>query len=104
MRSTAALGRALQAGEHGVMARLIFVPTSARQSPPPTGTGHAPCLRTGPDFSRTCLEYTEGGVKRGGFFSNECGELTTDTAEGLGCCRNSSWHRESAWTLSLWGR
>ena len=69
-----------------------------------TTTGYGLCWRSGPLFNRTSYEYTNGGVKWGWFFNNECGPSTTDTAEGLGCCGNSSWYRESAWTLLLWGK
>jgi len=69
-----------------------------------SGPGYSLCWRAGPWFNRTSFEYTSGGVKWGWFFNNECGQSTTDTAEGLGCCGNSSWYRESAWTLFLWGR
>jgi hypothetical protein len=69
-----------------------------------TTTGNGLCWRAGPFFNRTSYEYTNGGVKWGWFFNNECGQSTTDTAEGLGCCGNSSWYRESAWVLYLWAR
>jgi hypothetical protein len=69
-----------------------------------TGSGYGLCWRSGPWFNQTSYEYTSGGVKWGWFFNNECSQSTTDTAEGLGCCGNSSWYRESAWTLYLWGR
>ncbi len=69
-----------------------------------TNTGYGLCWRSGPWFNQTSHEYTSGGVKWGWFFNNECYQYTTDTAEGLGCCGNSSWYRESPWTLYLWGR
>ncbi|MCB9746047.1 MAG: hypothetical protein H6740_25960 [Alphaproteobacteria bacterium] len=69
-----------------------------------TDTGNGLCWRTGPWFNQTSFEYTNGGVKWGWMFNNECYQYTTDTAEGLGCCGNSSWYRGSAWTLYLWGR
>jgi hypothetical protein len=69
-----------------------------------TSSNYSLCWRAGPWFNQTSFEFTSGGVKWGWFFNNECGQSTTDTAEGLGCCGNSSWHRQSAWTLYLWGR
>jgi hypothetical protein len=70
--------------------------------------GHGLCWRSGPYFNSTNFDpgygYTEGGIKWGWYFNNECSETTTDTAEGLGCCGSSSWYRESPWTLYLWGR
>jgi hypothetical protein len=69
-----------------------------------TTTEYGLCWRSGPYFNQTSFEYTEGGVKWGWFFNNECHASSTDTAEGLGCCGNSSWYRESPWTLYLWGR
>ena len=69
-----------------------------------TTTGSGLCWRAGPWFNRTSFQYTDGGIKWGWFFNNECGESTTDTAEGLGCCGNTHWYRESAWTLYLWAR
>ena len=69
-----------------------------------TTTGNGLCWRAGPFFNRTSYEYTNSGIKWGYFFNNECGQHTTDTAEGLGCCGNSSWYRESAWALYLWAR
>ncbi len=69
-----------------------------------TSTNYALCWRAGPWFNRTSFEYTEGGIKWGWFFNNECSQNTTDTAEGLGCCGNSSWYRKSPWVLYVWGR
>ena len=69
-----------------------------------TTTNNGLCWRAGPWFNRTSFQYTDGGIKWGWFFNNECGEHTTDTAEGLGCCGNSSWYRASPWTLYLWAR
>ena len=69
-----------------------------------TTTGNGLCWRAGPWFNRTSYQYTSGGIKWGWFFNNECHENTTDTAEGLGCCGNSSWYRESAWALYLWAK
>ena len=69
-----------------------------------TTTGYGLCWRTGPYFNQTSYEYTNGGIKWGWFFNNECSKYTTDTGEGLGCCGNSSWYRKSPWTLYLWGR
>ena len=69
-----------------------------------TTTGAALCWRSGPWFNQTSYEYTYGGIKWGWFFNNECHQTTTDTAEGLGCCGNSYWYRESPWTLYVWGR
>ncbi len=69
-----------------------------------TTTGYGLCWRAGPWFNQTSYEYTDGGIKWGWFFNNECGQSTTDTGEGLGCCGNSSWYRASTWTLYLWAR
>ena len=69
-----------------------------------TTTNNALCWRAGPWFNRTSFEYTQGGIKWGWFFNNECGQSSTDTAEGLGCCGNSGWYRESPWVLYLWAR
>ncbi len=69
-----------------------------------TTTNYALCWRSGPWFNQTTFEYTEGGIKWGWFFNNECSQSTTDTSEGLGCCGNSSWYRASPWTLYLWAR
>ena len=66
--------------------------------------GDALCWRSGPWFNQTSFQYTSGGIKWGWFFNNECGEHTTDTGEGLGCCGNTHWYRESPWTLYLWVR
>ena len=66
--------------------------------------GDALCWRSGPWFNQTSFEYTDGGIKWGWFFNNECGQHTTDTGEGLGCCGNSHWYRESPWTLYLWAQ
>jgi hypothetical protein len=69
-----------------------------------TTTSNGLCWRAGPFFNRTSYEYTDGGIKWGWFFNNECGQSSTDTAEGLGCCGNPSWYRQSPWTLYLWAR
>ena len=69
-----------------------------------TTTGYTLCWRTGPYFNKTSYHNTQGGIKWGWFFNNECSESSTDTSEGLGCCGNSSWHRASPWTLYLWAR
>jgi hypothetical protein len=69
-----------------------------------TTTNSDLCWRSGPWFNQTSFEYTNGGVKWGWMFNNECSQNTTDTAEGLGCCGNQSWYRASPWTLYLWGR
>jgi len=66
--------------------------------------GNSLCWRSGPWFNQTSFEYTSGGVKWGWFFNNECGQSTTDTAEGLGCCGNGGWYRKSPWALYLWVR
>ena len=66
--------------------------------------GDGLCWRTGPYFNRTSYQNTNGGIKWGYMFNNECGEHTTDTSEGLGCCGNSHWYRESDWALYLWVR
>ncbi len=69
-----------------------------------TGTDYALCWRAGPWFNQTSYENTSGGTKWGWFFNNECGQSSTDTAEGLGCCGNQSWHRASPWALYVWIR
>ena len=69
-----------------------------------TTTNNGLCWRAGPWFNQTSYEYTQGGIKWGWFFNNECGQSTTDTGEGLGCCGNSGWYRASPWTLFLWVR
>ncbi len=66
--------------------------------------GSGLCWRAGPFFNVTSYQYTQGGIKWGWFFNNECHESTTDTGEGLGCCGNSGWYRKSAWALYLWVR
>jgi len=69
-----------------------------------TTNGNGLCWRSGPYFNQTSFDNTNGGIKWGYLFNNECGQGSTDTAEGLGCCGNSGWYRESAWTLYLWVR
>ncbi|MBI4705680.1 MAG: hypothetical protein HY744_31700, partial [Deltaproteobacteria bacterium] len=69
-----------------------------------TSTGYQLCWRAGPWFNQTSFEYTQGGIKWGWFFNNECGQSSTDTAEGLGCCGNPDWFRKSPWTLYVWAR
>ena len=67
--------------------------------------GDALCWRSGPYFNTTSVgEYTDGGIKWGYIFNNECSKSTADTAEGLGCCGNSYWYRGSAWALFVWVR
>ena len=62
------------------------------------------CWRSGVWFNRTSFENTQGGVKWGWLFNNECSQPSTDTAQGLGCCGNAGWSRTSPWTLYLWAR
>ena len=69
-----------------------------------TTTGYGLCYRIGPFFNQTSYHNTSGGIKWGWFFNNECHLSSTDTAEGLGCCGNSSWYRESPGALYIWGR
>ena len=69
-----------------------------------TTTNYGLCWRAGPWFNRTSYENTYGGIKWGWLFNNECHSSSTDTAEGLGCCGNPDWYRESPWTLYLWAR
>jgi hypothetical protein len=69
-----------------------------------TTTDHDLCWRAGPWFNQTSYENTSGGIKWGWFFNNECTLSSTDTGEGLGCCGNETWYRESPWTLYIWGR
>lgn len=69
-----------------------------------TTTGSGLCWRTGPVFNQTEYEYTNGGIKWGYLFNNECNASTADTGEGLGCCGNTDWYRESPWTLYIWVR
>ena len=67
-----------------------------------TTTGNGLCWRSGPYFNLTSFEYTYGGIKWGYVFNNECGQSTTDTGEGLGCCGNADWYRKSPWALYVW--
>jgi hypothetical protein len=69
-----------------------------------TTTAYGLCWRQGPWFNVTSYEYTDGGIKWGWVFNNECSWSSTDTTEGLGCCGNPDWYRESDWALYLWGR